>query len=124
MSVSRTFSPALRSGLVLATGAVLIVAPLALGLSNAAAATGLAVGVIVVALGLAGTADTGRGTLPVSAQSSYDAGLGIGLLLAAFAFALAGQPASVVLFAAAGVAMLAITATTRYSLQAEYRNFP
>jgi hypothetical protein len=119
MSVSRTFPPALRSGLVLATGAVLIAAPLALGLSNAAAATGLAVGVIAVALGLAGTADTGRGTLPVSAQSSYDTGLGIGLLLAAFAFGLAGQPASLAFFAAVGVATLAITATTRYSLQAQ-----
>jgi hypothetical protein len=119
MSVSRTFTPALRSGLVLASGAVLIVAPLALGLSNAAAATGLAVGVIAVALGLAGTADTGRGTLPASAQSSYDAGLGIGLLLAGVAFGLAGQPASLAFFAAVGVATLAITATTRYTLQAQ-----
>jgi hypothetical protein len=124
MSLSRTFPPALRSGLVLATGAVLIVAPLALGLSNAAAATGLAVGVIAVALGLAGTADTGRGTMPLSAQSSYDAGLGIGLLLAGLAFGLAGQPASLAFFAAMGAAVLAITATTRYALQAQQTNFP
>ena len=119
MSLSRTFSPALRSGLVVAAGAVLIIAPLALGLSNAAAATGLAAGVIAVALGLAGTADTGRGTLPMSAQSSYDVGLGIGLVLAGAAFGLAGQPASLAFFAAVGVATLAITATTRYSLQTQ-----
>ena len=74
MSVSRTFSPALRSGLVLATGAVLIVAPLALGLSNAAAATGLAVGVIAVALGLAGTAAfaaAGVAMLAITATTRY-----------------------------------------------------
>ena len=119
MSLSRAFTPALRSGLVVAAGAVLIVAPPVIGLSSAAAATGLAVGVIAVALGLAGTADTGRGTLPMSAQSAYDVGLGIGLVLAGSAFGLAGQPASLVFFAAVGVATLAITARTRYSLLAQ-----
>jgi hypothetical protein len=50
MSLSRAFTPALRSGLVVAAGAVLIVAPPVIGLSSAAAATGLAVGVIAVAI--------------------------------------------------------------------------
>ena len=117
MSVSRTFTPALRSGLVVAIGALLIAAPLVIGLGEAAVATGLATGVIAIALGLAGTADTGRGTLPLSAQASYDAGLGLGLLLAAFAFGLAGQPASLAFFAVVGLTALAITATTRYSLR-------
>lgn len=118
MSASRNVSPALRSGLVLAAGAVLIVAPLALGLSPGAAATGLAVGVLAIALALAGTADSGRGTLPVSTQAAYDAGLGVGLLLAALAFGLAGQLGSLILFGAVGLVILAITSTTRNSVRA------
>jgi hypothetical protein len=118
MSVSRLFSPALRSGLVLTVGAVLIVAPVPLGMSQAAAATGLAVGVLAIALGLAGSADSGRGTLPVSAQASYDAGLGAGLLFAAVAFGLAGELASAAFFGGLGMATLAITGSTRYSLHA------
>ena len=123
MSVSRTFSPALRSGLVLAAGALLIVSPLALGMSPAAAATGLAVGVLAIALGLAGTADTGRGTLPLSSQATYDAGLGAGLLVAALCFGLAGELAAMGLFLALGAALLAVTGTTRYSLRTA-QNFP
>jgi hypothetical protein len=118
MSLSRTFTPALRSGLVLGAGAVLIVAPLALGLSSGAAATGLAVGVVAIALALAGTADSGRGTLPLSTQAAYDAGLGVGLLLAALAFGIAGQPGALILFGAVGLVILTITSTTRYSVRA------
>ena len=117
MSVSRLLSPALRSGLVLAAGAVLIVAPLALGLSHAAAATGLAVGVLAVALGLAGTAEAGPGTLPVSVQAAYDTGLAVGLLLAAVAFGLAGDLAALALLGAVGLGALAIKATTSYALR-------
>jgi hypothetical protein len=118
MSVSRLISPALRSGLVVAIGTVLMVAPLVLGLSDSAAATGLVVGVLTMALGLAGTANAGRGTLPVSTQGAYDTGLALGLLLAAAVFGFAGQLDSVAFFGAAGLATLAISATTSYSLRA------
>ena len=123
MSVSRTFSPALRAGLVVAVGALLEVLPLATGMSHAAAATGLAVGVLAIALGLAGTADAGRGTLPLSSQHAYDTGLGVGLLLAGFVFALGGEWAATVAFAALGAVLLVVTSTTRYSLRAA-SNFP
>lgn len=123
MSVSRTFSPALRSGLVLAAGALLIVSPLALGMSPAAAATGLAVGVLAIALGLAGTADAGRGTLPLSTQAAYDTGLGVGLLLAALAFGLGGELGAMGLFLALGAGVLVLTSTTRNSPGAA-QNFP
>jgi hypothetical protein len=117
MFLSRNFSPALRSGLVLGAGAVMIIAPLAFGLSPAAAATGLAVGVLTIALALAGTADSGRGTLPISTQAAYDAGLGVGLLLGALAFGIAGQLGPLVLFGAVGLVILAITSTTRNSVR-------
>ena len=118
MSLSRTFTPALRSGLVLGPGALLIVAPLALGLSSAAAATGLAVGVLAIALALAGTVDSGRGTLPLSTLAAYDAGLGVALLLAAVAFGVSGQPGALVVFGAVGLLILTITSTARHSMRA------
>jgi hypothetical protein len=118
MSFSRTSTPALRSGLVLGPGALLIGAPLALGLSSAAAATGLAVGVLAIALALAGTVDSGRGTLPLSTLAAYDAGLGVALLLAAAAFGISGQPGALVVFGAVGLLILTIASTARHSMPA------
>ena len=80
MTIARLISPALRSGLLMAAGTALIGVPFALGLGAAAIVTGVAIGVIIVALALAGTAPSGRGTLPVSAQAVYDRGIGFGLL--------------------------------------------
>jgi hypothetical protein len=108
---------------VVAVGALLIALPLATGMSHAAAATGLAVGVLAIALGLAGTADTGRGTLPLSSQHAYDAGLGVGLLLAGFVFAVGGEWAPTALFTILGAVLLVVTSTTRYSLRTA-SNFP
>src|SRR5688500_17204448 len=102
MTLNRLISPALRSGLLLATGVSLIVAPLMLQLSVPAIVTGIAVGAVVVPLALAGTADEGRGTLPVSAQAVYDRGLTLGLLVAALIFGIAGEPDALVLFGIAG----------------------
>ena len=69
-------------------------------------------------LGLAGTEPGGRGTLPLSAQAVYDRGLALGLLLSAGIFAAAGQIEATALFAAAGIAALAMTSVTRYSARA------
>jgi hypothetical protein len=107
---------------MLSAGTLMIVAPLAVGLSHAAAAAGLAVSVLAIALGLAGTADAGRGTLPPSTQHAYDTGLGAGLLMAALAFGVVGELPALTFFGGAGVALLAITSTTRYSLGAQ--DFP
>jgi hypothetical protein len=115
MTIARLISPALRSGLLMAAGTALIGVPFALGLGAAAIVTGVAIGVIIVALALAGTAPSGRGTLPVSAQAVYDRGIGFGLLLVAVMFGLAGDTGAVILFAIAGVGALIVTSITRYS---------
>ena len=115
MTLIRLISPALRSGLLLATGVSLIVAPLILQLAVPAILTGIAVGAVVVPLALAGTADEGRGTLPVSAQAVYDRGLAFGLLLAALIFGIAGETDALALFAIAGLSALIVTSITRYS---------
>lgn len=111
----RLISPALRSGLMTVAGTALIVAPFAFGLEVAAIVTGMIVGILMVAVGLAGTESQGRGTLPVSAQAVYDRGLALGLLLTAVIFGLAGQEDALPLFALAGLAALVVSSVTRYS---------
>ena len=118
MTIARLISPALRSGLLMAAGTALIGVPFAVGLGAAAIVTGLAIGVLIVALALAGTAPSGRGTLPVSAQAVYDRGIGIGLLLVGVIFGVAGETAAAALFATAGLAALIVTSITRYSASA------
>jgi hypothetical protein len=67
MTVVRLIPLALRSGLLMLAGAALIAAPFALGLGAAALVVAVGVGGIMVALAVAGTDSSGRGTLPVSA---------------------------------------------------------
>jgi hypothetical protein len=115
MTIARLISPALRSGLLMAAGTALIGVPFALGLGAAAIVTGVTIGVVIVALALAGTAPSGRGTLPVSAQAVYDRGIGLGLLIVGILFALAGDTGAAILFATAGLSALVVTSITRYS---------
>lgn len=115
MTIARLISPASRSGLLMAAGTALIGVPFAVGLGAAAIVTGLTVGVMIVALALAGTAPAGRGTLPLSAQAVYDRGIAFGLLIVAVVFGIAGDLGASLLFATAGVAALIVTSITRYS---------
>ena len=68
------------------------------------------------ALGLAGTDETGRGTIPILAQAGYDLGLAVGLLTAGIAFGITGQPLALALFATAGLVTGVIATNTKYSL--------
>src|SRR5919106_440971 len=115
MTILRLIPLAFRSGLLVLAGTALIVAPFALELDSAALVTGVAIGGIMVALGLAGTDSGGRGTLPVSAHAIYDRGIALGLVLVAVMFAVADQPEAALVFGVAGVAALVVTAITRYS---------
>ena len=118
MSSKHLISHALRAGLLMVAGTALIAGPFLLGLDAAAIVTGILVGTLAIALGLAGTEPGGRGTLPLSAQAVYDRGLALGLLLSAGIFAAAGQIEAMALFAAAGIAALVMTSVTRYSARA------
>jgi hypothetical protein len=115
MTVLRLISPAFRAGLLMVAGSGLIAAPLMLQLGTAAIVTGTIIGVLAIALGLAGTEAEGRGTLPVSAQAIFDRGLAVGLLLVAVIFGLADETGAALLFAAAGAGALVVTTITRYS---------
>jgi hypothetical protein len=115
MTFLRLIPLALRSGLLMLAGTALIAAPFALGLDSAALVTGVAIGGIMVALGLAGTDSDGRGTLPVSAQAIYDRGIALGLVLVAIMFAIADQTEAALVFGVAGAGALIVTSITRYS---------
>ena len=106
---------ALRSGLLMFVGTGLIVIPLIIGLGPAPVATGIAIGAVVVALALAGTETSGRGTLPVAAQAVYDRGVALGLLAVALVFAIDGEPLAALVFGITGLAALVVTSITRYS---------
>jgi hypothetical protein len=115
MSRTHVISHALRSGLLVFAGSALIAVPFLLGLDAAPLVTGVLVGSLAIALGLAGTEPGARGSLPLSTQAVYDRGLALGLILSAVLFALYGEFTAMALFAAAGVAGLIMTAVTRYS---------
>jgi hypothetical protein len=104
--------------MIMSAGLALIAVPFLIGLEAAALTIGVAVGVAMVALALAGTETTGRGTLPVSAQAVFDRGIAIGLIVVAAIFALSGELFAALVFAAAGIAPLIVTAATRYSASA------
>lgn len=102
---------------MVAAGAALIAMPVALLLSGAALVTGIGLGILAMSLGISGTDTQGRGGLSVGAQAVYDRLLSLGLLAAAVIFGLAGDRASLALFGAIGVAILAVATTTRYSVR-------
>jgi hypothetical protein len=115
MTVLRLIPLALRSGLLMVAGAGLITAPFVLGLDAAALVTAVGIGGIMVALAVAGTDSSGRGTLPVSAQAVYDRGIAVGLLLTAVLFGAASETEAALVFGIAGAAALIVTSITRYS---------
>jgi hypothetical protein len=115
MNSNRLLSPDARVALLVATGISLIIAPFAVGLGAAAVASGVFLGAIIVGLGFAGTAPSGRGTIPMSAHAVYDQGIAVGLLLAAVIFAVAGDYGATAVFTLAGAIQLVVGTLTRYS---------
>ena len=115
MARSNVTHHALRAGLLMVAGSALIAVPFVLGLDAAPLVTGVIVGAITVALGVAGTEPGARGSLPLSSQAIYDRGLALGLLVSAVLFALFGELEAMALFAVAGVTALFTTSVTRYS---------
>jgi hypothetical protein len=115
MTRTHVLSHTARAATLMAAGSVLIAVPFLLGLDAAPLVTGVLVGSLTIALGLAGTEPGSRGSLPLSAQSTFDRGLAFGLLVSAVIYALAGQAEAMFLFAGTGLAVLLATSVTRYS---------
>src|SRR5256885_12428363 len=94
MTIARLISPALRSGLLISVGTVLMMLPFVASMQPAVVVTGIAIGALQIALGVAGTDSQGRGTLPASVQAVYDRGLAFGLLAVAELHGVIGDPAA------------------------------
>ncbi len=123
VTASRLISLDTRAGIQVLLGTLVLFAPIVLSLSLAAMVTGIVLGVAVVGLGLAGTANGGRGTLPVSTQAAYDQGFALGLVLTGGLFAFVGEPVATGVFAPAGLAGLIVAAVTRYSAKPAPQDF-
>jgi hypothetical protein len=98
-------------------GLFTMAAPVALGLSPAAAVVGVIVGALIVGLALSSTGveTDGRRTITIAAHHTFDYGIATGLFGAAAVIGIAGDTIGAVVFAAAAFAQLALNLTTRYS---------
>ena len=103
--------------MLISVGTALMVLPLVTGLNPAGVVTGIAVGGLAVALGIAGTGTQGRGTLPISVQAVYDRGLAVGLLAVGVLYGVVGDQAALLVFGLAGLSILLVSVTTRYSIR-------
>jgi hypothetical protein len=115
MTRSSVIHHGLRPGLLVAAGSALIAVPFMLGLDAAPLVSGVIVGSLTIALGVAGTEPGSRGSLSLSSQAAYDRGLALGLFLSAALFGLFGEFEALALFALAGLAALVTTSVTRYT---------
>ena len=123
MSRSRLISADMRSALLIAVGVAIPATAALVSLSDAALVAGFAIAILVVGLGIAGTASSGRGTIPVSQQAGYDLGLGAGLASAAVLFAFTGDAPAVALFGGFAALMMLINLFTRYTPGRRTENF-
>jgi hypothetical protein len=117
MTAIRLISLPLHGALEMLVGLFVMAAPVALGLSPAAAVIGVVAGALIVGLALSSTgADAeGRRPLNISAHHAFDYGVAMGLFGAAAVIGIAGDGIAAAVFAAAAVSQLALNLTTRYS---------
>ena len=115
MTGSHVLAHGLRAALLVLAGSALIAMPILMGLDAAPIVTGVLVGALAIALGVAGTEPGSRGSLPMSTQAVWDRGLGLGLLISGGIFGLFGDFRAMALFVVAGLAALIMTSVTRYS---------
>jgi hypothetical protein len=108
MTAIRLISLPVHGALELVAGLATMAAPFLFGF--------VAIGALIVGLALATVSDeTERGTVPITAHFAFDRGLTIGLLGVAVVLGLSGDLAAAAFMALAGTALLALSATTRYS---------
>jgi hypothetical protein len=98
----------------LPVGLLALIAPFAFGFGLAGGVLSVLLGVAVVGLAL----DAANQPAQVSAHQAFDYGIAFAAVFVAVPLALAGDPAAALFIGAAGVALLALGAATRYSQRA------
>jgi hypothetical protein len=102
----------LHGAVELLLGVLALVAPFALSFSAAGIVLSGLIGVLAIGLALDTTAPR-----DVTAHREFDFALAFGAVLVALALAIASDAAAALTLAAIGVAQLALTAGTRYSVR-------
>src|SRR4051794_27987693 len=117
MTALRLISLPVHGAVEMVVGLFTMAAPVALGLSPAAAVFGVVIGALIVGLSLSSTGSDadGRRTLTISAHHAFDYGIAVGLLGAAAVIGIAGDSIAAVVFAFAALAQLSLNLVTRYS---------
>jgi len=104
----------LHGAVELPIGVLALIAPFALGFGAAGAVLSVLIGVCIVGLAL----DAAQQPARVSAHQAFDYGIAFAAVFVAVPLALAGDTVAALSLAAAGVALLALHAATRYSTRA------
>jgi NO-binding membrane sensor protein with MHYT domain len=112
MTALRPLSLSLHGAFELLLGVLALVAPFALSFTPAGTVLSFLIGVLAIGLALDTTAPR-----DVTAHQGFDYALAIGALLAALPLAWSSDGAAALALAAFGVAQLALTAGTRYSVR-------
>ena len=110
MSTFRLFSLPTHAVLEMIAGLALMVAPFLLGFGPAGTIVAVTIGTLLVGFAVGG----GEG-ISIAAHVAFDQLLVTVLLLSAVGLALAGDRAAALVFLAAGIMQLTLTATTRYT---------
>ncbi|MDW5594667.1 hypothetical protein VSS74_09990 [Conexibacter stalactiti] len=112
MTALRPLSLSLHGAFELLLGVLALVAPFALSFTPAGTVLSVLIGVLAIGLALDTTAPR-----DVTAHQGFDYALAIGAVLVALPLALSADAAAALVLAAIGVAQLALTAGTRYSVR-------
>lgn len=116
--MTRLIPLSIHSAIEIVLAAAVMASPFVFGFGAAGLVTAIGVGALLMGLAISASDDgrsERRGTLPVSAHAAYDRGLAFGLVLAAGLLGLAGDAAALLVLAAAGTALIALSLNTRYS---------
>ena len=117
MTAFRLLSLPAHGALELLAGIFTMVAPFLFGFTPAGTVAAVVIGALIVGLSLA-AASPERGSLPISAHFAFDRGIVIGLLGGGALVGLAGDAGAALFLALTGVALLALSLSTRYSAPA------
>lgn len=114
MSISRTIPLSLHGAVEMFAAPAIMFAPLLLGLGTTASVIALVIGAILLghALSLFGA----RRPIPLSAHAEFDYVLAVAAILSGLGVAIAGNGLAAIFLVGVGVAQMALTASTRFSV--------
>ncbi len=116
MTLSRTVPLAIHGVVEIVAAPVLIAAPFVLGFGYAAGATSIALGALLMGLALSSHGE--NRSIPVTTHAGFDYLIAAIAIFTGLALALGGAPPVATIFLVGfGVAHMALTASTRFSVR-------